>query len=446
MGAYYTGICCFLLGHRELTLNEAIVEMKEMVHPPSKHGIRIVQAYPATEFKGISVFSHRNGHHGNHVALYCLEFENFSRNCESIQLTKEDTSFTTEYCHAMSKIYDNEDERKETSNKLLTKYFNLGKIEPNVFPNKHGPRQKDAVCDGYVEKAAIIEYKCEIGMGGCDSFIELLAYYIEDLDPELLLKSCQPRFLVEEVGPHMIVSGAVYGENVYADRLTPPVWLIVQPNDDSEMIKTARTLKALKVSCANLQQQCNESTQPRFPSFDFSGSLTYNNQIQMHMFDCTVPDHGKCVIKFVQGYCDAAHRVMFQAGYAPELLHSETHGCFIAVLMKAMEGAITVNKYLAQNPTECERILAECTKALNHLHSEGFCHGDFRPSNIFVTSSQTINIIDYDWAGKIGEVKYPMFMNHVSIKWPDTAEDGEKVTEAHDKNWLNALKSQFQQP
>lgn len=279
-------------------------------------------------------------------------------------------------------------------------------------------------------------------MGGCDSFLELLSYYIEGLDPELASNFCQPMFLVEIVGPgpgpHMIVSGAVYGENVYGDGLAPPVLCTVLPNDDSEMSRTARTLKALKVSCANLQHQCHVITQPRFPSFDHSGSLTYNSQIQMHMFDCTVEARGKCVVKFVQGYCDAAHRVMFEAGYAPELLHVGTHGRFTVVLMKAMEDAMTVDNYLAKNPTECECILAECTEALNHLHSKGFCHGDFRPSNIFVTSSKTINIIDYDWAGEIGEAKYPLFMNRVSIEWPDTAEDGEKITEAHDVFWLNA--------
>ena len=135
---------------------------------------------------------------------------------------------------------------------------------------------------------------------------------------------------------------------------------------------------------------------------------------------------------------------MFQNGYAPELLHIAKHVPFTVVLMKAMEGALTVDNYLARNPTECERILGMCTDALMCLHSNGFCHGDFRPCNIFVTASKTIDIIDYDWAGRIGEVKYPLFMNHISIKWPDTAEDGGKITEAHDTYWLDALKSQFQ--
>lgn len=151
VGAYYTGICCFLSGHKELTLNEALVEMKEMVHPPT----RIVQDMAAAEFKGIPIWSHRNGQHGNHVALYCLEFANFSRNCISIRLTKEDTSFTTEYCNAMSKICGTEDERKDKSNELLTSYFKLGKIEPKVFPNQHGPLQKDAVCLGMLKKQHI---------------------------------------------------------------------------------------------------------------------------------------------------------------------------------------------------------------------------------------------------------------------------------------------------
>lgn len=29
-----------------------------------------------------------------------------------------------------------------------------------------------------------------------------------------------------------------------------------------------------------------------------------------------------------------------------------------------------------------------------------------------------VKIIDFDWAGKCGEVKYPMMRNDAQIKWP----------------------------
>ena len=34
-----------------------------------------------------------------------------------------------------------------------------------------------------------------------------------------------PTFLLQLVGPHMFISGAVFGEYVCVDRLTSPIWL-----------------------------------------------------------------------------------------------------------------------------------------------------------------------------------------------------------------------------
>ena len=56
------------------------------------------------------------------------------------------------------------------------------------------------------------------------------------------------------------------------------------------------------------------------------------------------------------------------------------------------------------------------------MHDEGYCHGDLRGNNIIVQLSHPLPklfIIDFDWSGKIGEQRYPCFMNH--------AESGLKV-------------------
>ena len=46
-----------------------------------------------------------------------------------------------------------------------------------------------------------------------------------------------PTFLLQLVGPHMFISGAVFGEYVCVDRLTSPIWLVVQPGNTSAMVE-----------------------------------------------------------------------------------------------------------------------------------------------------------------------------------------------------------------
>ncbi|KIJ63840.1 hypothetical protein HYDPIDRAFT_67875, partial [Hydnomerulius pinastri MD-312] len=50
---------------------------------------------------------------------------------------------------------------------------------------------------------------------------------------------------------------------------------------------------------------------------------------------------------------------------------------------------------------------------LTRLHQKGYVHGDVRDTNIMVSRSNKAKfmLVDFDWAGKIGEVRYPMNVN-----------------------------------
>lgn len=264
--------------------------------------------------------------------------------------------------------------------------------------------------------------KSEVGAGNCDSYTEVIAYYLEGLPQQGDDTSCQPRFLLEVVGPHLFISGVVFGEQVYVDRLTPPLWLVYQPFDEKEMIRTARTLKALKQACIELCQFATEHIrQPRFPSFYAfdDRQLTYVQEIQHHVFRCTItPENTPCIVKFCPCYCEQAHTVLAAKGYAPKLLHTEQFGMFVVVVMDEVPDAVNVAEYLKKHQDKRDNILTQCDRALDLLHESQFCHGDFRPSNILVTPTSKVHVIDFEWAGKEGEVTYPIFMNHSNIIWP----------------------------
>jgi len=71
---------------------------------------------------------------------------------------------------------------------------------------------------------------------------------------------------------------------------------------------------------------------------------------------------------------------------------------------------------------------------LQELHQKGMVHGDFCNAKIVVEkiASDKFLFLDFDWAGRIGEVTYPMNVNRADIWRPDDAVDGKLIKAKHD--------------
>ena len=163
----------------------------------------------------------------------------------------------------------------------------------------------------------------------------------------------------------MFIYVAVFGQYVYVDRLTSPIWLVVQPENSSAMAEIARTLKALKISIHNL--------------------MNYYENIKISK--------------------------------QPRLTKR-----FMMVGMEEVQDAVFLTEYLSQHPNERTKVLTKYTNALNKLHESGFCHGDFKPNNILVQNTGEVYVIDFHWDRKSNEACYPLFMN-LDILWPPLAAD-----------------------
>lgn len=103
--------------------------------------------------------------------------------------------------------------------------------------------------------------------------------------------------------------------------------------------------------------------------------------------------------------------------------------------MEELQNADNLYNFLMTQQDLAKDILSQCSEALDILHKHNICHGDFRHTNILVQSDR-ISVIDFDWSGEVGTVKYPYFMNHVDIQWPAGVSDGEFISKEHDKHWL----------
>lgn len=76
------------------------------------------------------------------------------------------------------------------------------------------------------------------------------------------------------------------------------------------------------------------------------------------------------------------------------------------------------------------------------LHQAGYVHGDLRDTNLMVRENgqSGFMLMDFDWAGKIGEVCYPMNVNtDPELGRPAGAYDGELIRADHDIHMLQNI-------
>jgi serine/threonine protein kinase len=159
------------------------------------------------------------------------------------------------------------------------------------------------------------------------------------------------------------------------------------------------------------------------------------------------------LIKLIAGdhYGTDAHLTVAQAGYAPILFGvSKVEGTLTACIMEYLssaDGWQTLHDYAKQHQDVKPRIKNQVDKLLEVMSKAGIVHGDLRPNNIMIRDNQgeaepQLRVVDFDWAGTSGEVKYPLRRNE-TIPWPD--EPGKPIINGHDETLLMACLSQKSQ-
>ena len=89
-------------------------------------------------------------------------------------------------------------------------------------------------------------------------------------------------------------------------------------------------------------------------------------------------------------------------------------------------------------------LLDQIRKFLEELHQAGFVHGDIRNTNIMVKKSGldgSFYLVDFDWSGRIDEVRYPIGINVTSVNRPDGVVGGELITAQHDIDSLEYIQT-----
>ncbi|THH03729.1 hypothetical protein EW145_g6049 [Phellinidium pouzarii] len=134
------------------------------------------------------------------------------------------------------------------------------------------------------------------------------------------------------------------------------------------------------------------------------------------------------IVKFSTTYNETAHKLLAEAKLAPKL-------------------------YL------CQRVIGDSSKAklepsvfediesaLKILKTKSIVHGDLRAANIIIDPERKhAKVIDFDWAGKSGEARYPATINkkRLHAEWDFDVEPGGIMEFFHDRSAVEYLRPRY---
>lgn len=171
-------------------------------------------------------------------------------------------------------------------------------------------------------------------------------------------------------------------------------------------------------------------------------SFTYQKQLDSDKLVFTAvpsPDGKQLLVQFTRQYSEDVHRLLSHLRLAPTL-----HCCVripgdrLAVVMDMSEYDLVRE---TSHPSRARKCADKKAKyAIKMLHEGGYV----RPPNILVNPSSLsgspevveLQLIDFDWAERIGEATYPAGINTVSVTRPDGVEAGALVTKEHDEEMM----------
>ena len=282
--------------------------------------------------------------------------------------------------------------------------------------------------------------------------------------------TCCPTFLLASGGPWLTVLGAIFTDKVVVQRLTDFIWVGTDTTlNERHCYRVARILYSLGRNIRKLNEYYvglkpdsigQPELHPRFfPSIrayrDASGAIidfAYAKPLERDATCVTFlaktfeASPKSIVVKFVERYGVAAHKLLEKMDAAPQLLYygeigvsddDPTYGHLRMVVMEYLDG-MTANQAqkLDQLPST---FLNDVRSILNHLHNNDLVFGDVRSANIMITRNHKVKFVDFDWAGKAGVSCYPLLLSQ-HIQWPEGVGDGLVVMEKqHDLDMLTRL-------
>ncbi|KAK0209775.1 hypothetical protein IW262DRAFT_1281192 [Armillaria fumosa] len=333
----------------------------------------------------------------------------------------------------------------------------------------------------------ILEIKRALGEGGCDPLTQasysVLNMWGEFTRTNIRDKCCCPTFVLAGGGPYLCVLGVVWTDRFIVQRLTDIMWVgEATTYEDAHLYRLSRIFTALR-DCQQTLHTFYDGIKDRidldlipnkphpryFPYPDSFHEFQSRTKTKFKYLDVlesdstnvtflaqTTSDDRKLIVKFVDRYGDNAHTCLAAKKMAPGLLFCGLLNGIDDVRVAASAGGITkcsglyvgpmrmvIMEYIdgnsAQATPEGDWPLdthEQIEKALQTLHSQGFVFGDLRRPNVMFTPDSKALLIDFDWSGEEGKVRYPKGLSS-GVAWHKDARDFQLIKKEHDMAMLD---------
>ena len=185
------------------------------------------------------------------------------------------------------------------------------------------------------------------------------------------------------------------------------------------------------------------------------GTLTFvsrANVVYQRLFLATLSSPSipglQVLVKLVpRSYSQDVHKHMADNGLAPKLYgYAEVKDVPTAYVMEYLDPSIWQTLHQLSKPKNkpnkptANQLRGALQKIIAALDEKKYVHGDLRSNNIMIRTdvmdkSVELKVVDFDWAGKAGQVYYPAERNE-EIQWPDEA--GGPIGQDHDSKMVNS--------
>ncbi|KAJ7686532.1 hypothetical protein B0H17DRAFT_1332763 [Mycena rosella] len=359
---------------------------------------------------------------------------------------------------AMSELYGHENLRCTEFDRVLGDWFGRVSVVPFL-------RGREANSGHWVVSVngeylvALWEGNLEIGSGGVEPHWQAHRYFIESTGKEA------------EREPHRrfpMLMGAWYGADI---DLSIAIWTNDRPivqrvsgttlsldwhaTDEPALLRAARFFYAYRQALNKLAtnwwpSEPNDLPPSDVPDFmkytskETGGEhcITYKGRMRHKLiWHASSEEHPTLLVKFTRRYGVEAHLLCAQHRIAPRLFACEPiGGGWFAVVMED----VSRNYYQQNSVLEIRSLKEKLHEAVNILHHNGFVHGDLRPANILWKTDASgvtgdVLLVDFDWAGKEAETRYPGDLNPEITRHAD-ALDGAPITKEHDYFMLDLFR------
>ncbi|KAI9463374.1 hypothetical protein F5148DRAFT_1313294 [Russula earlei] len=399
-------------------------------------------------------------------------FGQFLDDCQQHNPTREDNMFASDLRAGMSQIWQKENERLIAFLSIMRSHGI--ELRPTTIRTKQGSYKTDADSQEQGCRYIIVEAKNEIGSKGAEPLFQAIWYYQRSLEQILdndempvskYENSSLPCLIIYLFGAYIGFAAAAYSSMPHIQVLSTPLPLFYHRSDTHLQLTVARHMGAFKKAAIALKAACKVDFAPKratkppvrvfppsptedsiFPYREHFKDLSDPSQGGTHIkqklvFEAELANGKLVFVKFVQRYSKEAHEQCVKLRCAPNLLGFERlPGGWIMVVMDYLDGD-QYSDFVCVEQTDNVNLKNAMTAALTDLHQAGFVHGDVRDVNTLVNNNNPSGfmLVDFDWAGKIGEVRYPPNVNRNDIWRPMAVIDGEMILPDHDMQMLGAM-------